>query len=136
MGSTRNRSAAERLPVVDARVVFLTHYIPLYQVRVLQSIAASVRDFHILLSTPIEPNRDFAPDWSGLDVTVQDTWTVRHRWKHRADKKSVGFDDQLYVHVPYDTSSRLRALKPDVVMSLELGARSMGAIRYLSLIHI
>ena len=98
--------------------------------RVLQSIAASVRDFHILLSTPIEPNRDFAPDWSGLDVTVQDTWTVRHRWKHRADKKSVGFDDQLYVHVPYDTSSRLRALKPDVVMSLELGARSMGAIRY------
>lgn len=125
--ATRNLAATDRAPVVDARVVFLTHYIPLYQVRVLQSIAASVRDFHVLLSTPIEPNRNFDPDWSGLDVTVQDTWTVRNRWKHRAE---VGFDDQLYVHIPYDTSSRLKALKPDVVMSLELGARSMGAIRY------
>jgi glycosyltransferase involved in cell wall biosynthesis len=104
----------------------LTHYIPLYQVRVLQSIARSVRDFHVLLSTPIEPNRDFAPDWSGLDVTVQDTWTMRRRWRHR----SAGFDDPLYVHFPYDTMRRLRELQPDVVMSLELGARSAGAAMY------
>ena len=113
-------------PVIDARVVFLTHYIPLYQVRVLQSIAARVRDFQILLSTPIEPNRDFQPDWSGLNVTVQNSWTLRRRWRH----PDGGFDDQLYVHVPYDTSARLRKLKPDVVMSLELGARSVGASIY------
>ncbi len=112
--------------MIDARVVFLTHYIPLYQVRVLQSIAAAVRDFHVLLSTPIEPNRDFTPDWTGLNVTVQDTWTLRRRWKHQ----SGGFDDPLYVHVPYDTTRRLRELKPDVVMSLELGARSAGAALY------
>ena len=116
--------------VVDARVVFLTHYIPLYQVRVLQAIARQVRDFHVLLSTPIEPNRDFAPDWSGLDVTVQDTWTVRHRWKHRSNQPIAGFDDPLYIHIPYDTSRRLRELQPDVVMSLELGARSAGVVRY------
>ncbi len=112
--------------LIDARVVFLTHYIPLYQVRVLQSIAARVRDFQILLSTPIEPNRDFQPDWSGLNVTVQNSWTLRRRWRH----PDGGFDDQLYVHVPYDTSARLRKLKPDVVMSLELGARSAGAALY------
>ena len=112
--------------VIDARVVFLTHYIPLYQVRVLQSIAARVRDFQILLSTPIEPNRDFQPDWSGLNVTVQNSWTLRRRWRH----PDGGFDDQLYVHVPYDTSARLRSMKPDVVMSLELGARSAGAAMY------
>ena len=116
--------------VLDARVVFLTHYIPLYQVRVLQSIAARVRDFHILLSTPIEPNRDFAPDWSGLNVTVQDTWTVRQSWKHRGRNSSASFDDSLYVHFPYDTSRQLRSLRPDVVMSLELGARSLCAVRY------
>ena len=112
--------------MIDARVVFLTHYIPLYQVRVLQAIAAQVRDFQVLLSTPMEPNRDFQPDWSGLNVTVQNSWTFRRRWRHR----NGGFDDQLYVHVPYDTSARLRSLKPDVVMSLELGARSAGAARY------
>jgi glycosyltransferase involved in cell wall biosynthesis len=113
--------------VVDARVVFLTHYIPLYQVRVLQSIARRVRDFHVLVSTPIEPNRDFAPDWSGLNVAVQDTWTMRRQWKHRGDGE---FSDSLYIHIPYDTTRRLRSLKPDIVMSLELGARSIGAARY------
>jgi glycosyltransferase involved in cell wall biosynthesis len=113
--------------VVDARVVFLTHYIPLYQVRVLQSIAQRVRDFHVLVSTPIEPNRDFAADWSGLNVAVQDTWTMRRQWKHRGDAE---FSDSLYIHIPYDTTRRLRSLKPDIVMSLELGARSIGAARY------
>ncbi len=112
--------------IIDARVVFLTHYIPLYQVRVLQSIARSVRDFHVLLSTPIEPNRDFVPDWADLNVTVQNTWTIRQQWRHR----SGGFEDPLYVHFPYDTTRRLRALQPDVVMSLELGARSAGAALY------
>jgi glycosyltransferase involved in cell wall biosynthesis len=106
--------------------VFLTHYIPLYQVQVLRRIASSVRDFHVLLSTPIEPNRDFTPDWSGLDVTVQNTCTFRRRWRH----PTAGFDDSLYVHVPLDTTRRLRSLNPDVVMSLELGARSAGAAIY------
>ena len=122
--TTRRISDSES--IIDARVVFLTHYIPLYQVRVFQAIAERVRDFQILLSTPIEPNRDFQLDWSGLNVTVQNSWTLRRRWRHREG----GFDDQLYVHIPYDTSARLRKLRPDVVMSLELGARSAGAAIY------
>lgn len=118
--------SGETASVIDARVVFLTHYIPLYQVRVLQEIAASVREFHVLLSTPIEPNREFRPDWSGLDVSVQKCLTVRRKWKH----KSAGFDDPLFVHVPYDTGAQLKRLRPDVVMSLELGVRSAGAAKY------
>ncbi|MCC9604077.1 glycosyltransferase family 4 protein [Stieleria sp. JC731] len=126
---------------LPARVVFLTHYIPLYQVRVLEEIARQVRDFHVLISTPIEPNRQFELDWGNLNVTVQKTLTVRRRWKHRSNKTSVskdalptekvgGFSDPLYVHVPYDTAAQLSRLNPDVVMSLELGARSLGAVRY------
>ncbi|WP_404310481.1 glycosyltransferase family 4 protein [Neorhodopirellula lusitana] len=119
-------SAVSMQTQVNARVVFLTHYIPLYQVRVLQEITKSIREFKILLSTPIEPNRDFRPDWSGLDVAVQKTITLRRRWKHR----SAGFDDPLFVHVPYDTLSRLKSISPDVVFSHELGARSLAAARY------
>ncbi len=115
-------------PVIDAKVVFLTHYIPLYQVRVLQCLSEQIRDFQILLSTPIEPNREFRPDWSGLNVTVQNTWTFKQKWRH--NKTEGGFQDALYVHVPTDTAKRLRELRPDVVMSLELGARSLGVIRY------
>ncbi|MFK8115562.1 MAG: glycosyltransferase family 4 protein [Rubripirellula sp.] len=112
--------------IIDARVVFLTHYIPPYQVRVLQEIAAVVRDFQVLLSTPIEPNRAYTLDWDGLNVSVQNTWTLRRRWKHGPG----GFYDPLFVHVPFDTTRRLSELKPDVVMSHELGARSLGAARY------
>lgn len=116
---------ASLLPM-GARVVFLTHYIPLYQVRVFQEISKSIADFKILLSTPIEPNREFRPDWSGLDVQVQKTVTLRRRWKHR----SAGFSDPLYIHVPYDTLGRLKSIAPDVVISHELGARSIAAARY------
>ncbi|EMI56339.1 glycosyltransferase family 4 protein [Rhodopirellula sallentina] len=111
---------------LDARVVFLTHYIPLYQVRVLQEISRSLQQFRVLLSTPIEPNRDFRLDWSGLDVEVQKAVTIRRRWRHR----NAGFDDPLYVHVPYDTLGKLKSLRPDVVISHELGARSLAAARY------
>lgn len=118
------------MSILPARVVFLTHYIPLYQVRVFQAIARRVKEFHILLSTPIEPNRQFELDWGDLNVDVQNTLTMRRRWKHRDSRSGTNFTDPLYVHVPYDTNQRLRKLNPDVVMSLELGARSLGAVRY------
>lgn len=110
---------------IRARVVYLSHYITLYNVRVLQTLARAVSDFRVLLSTPIEPNRHFEPDWSGLNVEVQKSKTLERRWKHAA-----GFEDTLYVHLPLDTKRRLRELKPDVVLSLELGARSFAAARY------
>lgn len=118
--------------VIPARVVFLTHYVPLYQVQVLRAIAQRVREFHVLLSTPIEPNRNFELDWDGLSVAVQKTVTLRRRWTHRGVDSKQSFRDPLFVHVPFDTGSQLRRLNPDVVMSLELGARSLGAIRYCS----
>ena len=109
-------------PVLDARVVFLTHYIPVYKLPVLQALSRSIRDFRVLVSTEIEPNRHFAPDWEGLDVSVQKTLTVNRTWKH-----SAGFSDRLYVHVPYDTGRHLRSLKPDVILSHELGFRSVAS---------
>lgn len=124
---TENTSLTSK---IDSRVVFLTHYIPPYQVQVLKAIAERVRDFKVLLSTPIEPNRDFELDWGGLDVTVQRTITFRRRWRHRGQNTALQFDDPLYVHLPIDTTKQLKRFCPDVVMSLELGARSLGAVRY------
>ncbi|WP_417747147.1 glycosyltransferase family 4 protein [Rosistilla oblonga] len=109
-------------PVVDARVVLLTHYIPIYQLPIYQELSRQIRDFHVLLSTDVEPNRHFQPRWEGLDVTLQKTLTLQRRWRH-----SAGFDDTLYVHVPYDTGRQLRRLQPDIVLSLELGFRSLAS---------
>lgn len=117
--------ADTELPVVDSSVVFLTHYIPLYQVRVFQEIAKRVREFRVLLSTPLEPNRRFDVDWGGLAVSVQKSICLRRYWRH-----TMGFADELFVHIPYDTVSRLRALRPDIVVSHELGMRSLAASWY------
>ncbi|MEM6980678.1 MAG: glycosyltransferase family 4 protein [Planctomycetota bacterium] len=125
-GEPDRSHAIDDVEPLPARVAFLTHYIPLYQVRVFQEITQRVEDFRVLLSTPIEPNRDFKLDWTGLDVRVQRTITLRRRWRHAR----AGFDDPLYVHVPVDTRMQLGAIQPDVIVSHELGARSYAAMRY------
>ena len=110
---------------VDARVVALTHYLPPYMKAVLAEVAEKTRDFSVLLSTKLEPNRQFDTDWSGLKVTVQKSLMLRRPWKHGA-----GFKDELYVHLPYDTFSQLRRAKPDIIFSYELGMRSMISAIY------
>ena len=110
---------------VDARVVALTHYLPPYMKAVLAEVAKKTRDFSVLLSTKLEPNRQFETDWSGLQVAVQKSLMLRRPWKHGA-----GFKDELYVHVPYDTYSQLRRAKPDIVFAYELGVRSMVSAVY------
>lgn len=112
-------------PLAQARLAVLTHYLPPYMSRVLEHVADSVGEMQVLLSIPLEPNRCYALDWGGLDVQVQKSIMMRTAWKHRA-----GFQDELYVHVPYDTYARLRRFRPDVVFSYELGFRSLASALY------
>jgi glycosyltransferase involved in cell wall biosynthesis len=115
---------------LDAHIVALTHYLPPYIKEVMIEIAKQTRRFDVLLSTRLEPNRKFVPDFSGLDVTLQKSWMIRRPWNHGA-----GFQDELYVHVPYDTFSQLRRAKPDIIFSFELGVRSMISAIYRRLHH-
>ena len=122
---SNTNSITDRPEVLDASVVALTHYLPPYMKAVLAEVAQQTRDFSVLLSTQLEPNRQFDTDWSGLRVTVQKNLMLRRPWKHGA-----GFKDELYVHVPYDTYSQLRRAKPDILFSYELGARTMFSAVY------
>lgn len=118
----------EALPVerlAKSRMAVLTHYLPPYMSRVLQHVARRIPQTKVLLSIPLEPNRNYSLDWGSLDVEVQKSVMLRRRWKHRA-----GFEDELYVHVPYDTYPRLRALRPDLIFSYELGFRSLASAMY------
>ncbi len=115
----------ERTELLDARVLALTHYLPHYMTAVLAEVAQQTREFSMLLSTRLEPNRHFDTDWRGLQVTVQKSLMVRRSWRH-----SVGFKDELYVHVPYDTYSQLKRAQPDIVFSYELGVRTMVSAIY------
>ena len=81
----------------------------------------------VLTSTTVEPNRSWQPDTGSLDVRVQRTWTLRRSWKHPS-----GFVYPKYIHIPWDTLPLLRRLRPDVVISAELGFRSLFAAIYCS----
>jgi glycosyltransferase involved in cell wall biosynthesis len=91
----------------------------------IQEAALLIPKLKVLMSVWLEPQRDYKPDHQALDTTVQKTWTIKKKWKHES-----GFEDSLNVHFPYDTFFQLRKLKPAVVLSYELGARSIFAALY------
>ncbi|MEZ6136849.1 MAG: glycosyltransferase family 4 protein [Pirellulaceae bacterium] len=121
----QNPSLQPTVEPLDCRVVTLTHYLPPYMARVLYYTAQQIRDFRVLLSIEEEPNRHFGTTWDGLKVKVQKSIMIRRPWKHGA-----GFQDELFVHFPYDTISQLRRARPDIVFSYELGFRSLTSAIY------
>jgi len=81
-----------------------------------------------MLSTPMEGNRPWKVDWDGLDVVVQRTYTTKGIWRHPR-----GFSEPLTVHFPLDTLGQLGRFFPDVVISAEMGARTLLAIVFRKL---
>ncbi len=110
------------------RVAFLTNMIPPYHKPVLDVLSARFGGLRVLISTPMESNRPWKLEWDGLDVVVQKTITLRGRWRH-----PKGFSEPLFVHVPIDTVQQLRKYRADVVISGEMGARTLFALLYRKL---
>ena len=109
----------------DQHVVLLTNFIPPADLNIYTELARRVGKLTVLLSTAMEANRQWQPDWGTLDVRLQKTWTFRPTWRHPA-----GFTDSIEVHVPRDTIRLLKELSPDVVLSEELGFRSLASALY------
>ncbi len=107
------------------RVVLLTNFIPPYRLPLYQALAQRVPEFEVLISTPMEANRSWQSNWEGLNVTVQKNLTLQRTWRH-----PHGFSEQLYVHIPYDTIWLLSQKQPDVIISGEMGFRTLQAAIY------
>ncbi|MCA9132184.1 MAG: glycosyltransferase family 4 protein, partial [Planctomycetales bacterium] len=112
-------------PSLDKRVVLVTGFIPPYMLPVYHEIHRRLKDFTILVSTPMEGNRHWPAEWGQLNVQLQRTWTHRSRWRHQA-----GFADRHETHIPWDTLWRLRQLRPEILVSEELGFRSLLCAAY------
>jgi glycosyltransferase involved in cell wall biosynthesis len=67
-------------------------------------------------------------DWGSLDVVVLRSLTLRGR-----APDVFGLSRCTEVHIPYDSLLQLCAWKPDIVISGELGARSLQAAAYCAL---
>lgn len=136
MTSTRPVLATEALAPADhalapscpVRLAFLTNILAPYWKPVFSALAQRCQNLRILLSTPMERNRSWDRDWQGLDVVVQKTLSFNGRWRH-----PNGFAEPLYIHLPLDTVQQLRAFRADVVISNEMGFRTLLAIAYRKL---
>jgi hypothetical protein len=109
-------------------VVLLTNFLPPSSLTFMHELRRRLHAFHIYLSTPMEANREWKPNWDDLPVTLQRCVSVRQAWKH-----PDGFVETHYLHLPYDTLLLLHRHRPDVVISDELGARTMQAAIYAKL---
>ena len=105
---------------IDAHVVILVNYVRKHHVDSYRALAKRVRKLTVLLSTPMEPDRDWDPQWDDLDVRVQKNWMFTTSWKH-----SAGFKEANFIHIPVDTNSQLKELNPDIVFSYEMGMRTL-----------
>lgn len=124
MSATLTTAAADRLSpapdqVLPVKVVLLKNFLPPAEIPFFVEVSRRVRELVILLSTPVESNRRWAPEWGGLDVRVQKTTTLAGTWRHRA-----GFTDKTHVHIPWNTPRLLAGLRPDVLVSSEFGSRT------------
>ena len=113
----------------DSPKVFL--FMPIispYYVPFLKRLRELVPRLRIFVSSPMEPDRDWKPEWSDLPVTIQKCWSYETKWRH-----DQGFTDILWRHVPYDTLPLLIRERPDVVISSQLGFRTLQAALYRKL---
>lgn len=105
------------------RVALLTNFIPPYRLPVFRELARRVGSLRIFLSTTMEGDRLWKPDFGGLDVQVQRTYT----------RRSGGPQEPKDTHFPLDTVGVLSRFRPDVVISGELGFRTLSAALYCAL---
>jgi len=103
----------------------LTNFVAPYRVPLLEALADRVSRLVVLVSTEVEADRSWAFETGRLDVRVQRTLSLRRRLRHPA-----GFADSTALHIPWDTIFRLRELRPDVIVSGELGARTLACALY------
>ena len=110
------------------RTAVLLNFIAPYRRPFLEQLQAQLGDLRILLSTPMEANREWKPDWGALDVIVQKTLTIATKLV-----RSSGIRQQVYLHLSLDTLPLLFRFNPELLISGEFGMRSLQAAVYRTL---
>jgi glycosyltransferase involved in cell wall biosynthesis len=112
------------------RVALLANYIAPYRLPLYEEIHHRLAEFKILLSTRMESGRHWEPNWGDLPVLLQRNISFAGEWKHPNH-----FSEPLTIQFPYDTVPQLLQYRPDVVISYEMGMRSLQAALYRSLVR-
>lgn len=119
--------AVRKLPI---RVAVVTHALSPHRLALMERVAASVEDLRVFLSEAEDKLHKFPFEGGSLAITLQKSLNWEHKFQN-----VHGYPDISHVHVPYDTYQQLKRYKPDVVISTELGIRSLLSALYRSRRH-
>jgi glycosyltransferase involved in cell wall biosynthesis len=122
--SERQSNAHER-PISEARVALLQLSIWPTRLSLLEHLASQLKNLKVFISKAREPDRLWQLNRGCLDVVVQKTITIPCRWR-----TSLGLSNKSYIHVPIDSYFHLCHFRPDVIISTELGFRTLMAVVY------
>lgn len=116
------KPASPQAGVDSARVALLTNAVDPQRVSTLEALGEKFGEFTVFISTKRDGHRRWQPYTGRLKAILQKTITLKSSWRH-----PMGFKDVNYLHFPLDTYTRLRAYGPDVVISCQLGLRTLSA---------
>jgi glycosyltransferase involved in cell wall biosynthesis len=117
-------SPSDYMPTPD-RIVLLTNFVLPYRVPVLRELARRCKALRILTSTRTFEGKECASEREGVPARIQKNLTWRSTCRH-----PHGFNEPLTVQIPYDTLAQLARFDPDVVISGEMGLRTLQAAAF------
>jgi glycosyltransferase involved in cell wall biosynthesis len=111
------------------RVALLTNEIPPYRVPLYRALAATP-GWEFTVFTCVD--REVGREWSvteelGFSHVRSLSWSYLRREEHQG---AVAFKDRVQVHIPVGLWFDLVRYRPDVIISLEMGARTLMAATY------
>lgn len=111
--------------IKDCKVALLVNFIPPYRIPLYEEIAKYVKELKIFISTYMEKNRNWKIEYKNLNVFKQKCITIEKKEKH-----PHGFMEEIYIHIPYNTINELKEYSPDIIISGEMGLRSILSMIY------
>jgi glycosyltransferase involved in cell wall biosynthesis len=116
------------------RVALLTNILTPYRVPVYRALAQTPGwILRVMLSAPSEFDRDWSVEADDLDTEVVRNWSIRRRLASRGRAAS---EQIVTLHMPYGLFASLRRFAPDVVVSAQLGVRTLLAALYCALFRV
>jgi glycosyltransferase involved in cell wall biosynthesis len=109
----------------DLKVFVFALAISPYDVLVFEHLQKEQKDLQLFVSQERLAVRDWKPGWGDLRVTVQKCWSY---WAESSYRQ--GFAEKVWRHFPYDTLWILIRNRPDVVITAQLGFRTLQAVMY------
>ncbi len=112
---------------INKKIAFISNMLPPYRVSFYQALTQLI-DFRLVLDTMSEFNRNWdLPDRAKqLQITVQNCRSFVYS-RHRDD---VGYVEKRQFQFSEQTLPLLAAMKPDVVISIEFGLKTIWSIFY------